>query len=127
MVKTENYGYGKSWTDLYIDEYEGRVPLMNDYHKHDYYELSLILSGEVRVLMPEVSSVGDSARVVISPPNTPHYVTCSASTLYKRINIVFSKNLIPDAKIDGGVTELDGETAEKFFEVIRAIGREEGH
>ncbi len=125
-VKTENHdGFGKGRTDLYIDEYEGRVPLMSDYHKHDYYELSLILSGEVRVLMPEISSVGSSARVVISPPGTPHYVTCTGTALYKRINIVFSKNLLPDADVRAGVTEVDSATAEKLFDLIRAIGREE--
>lgn len=125
-VKTENRGFGKSWTDLYIDEYEGKVPLMSDYHKHDYCELSLILSGEVRVLMPGVSSVGSCARVVFSPPGTPHYVTCTGNTLYKRINIVFSKNLLSDEKAEGGVTEIDSTTAEKLFGIIKGIEREEG-
>lgn len=125
-VKTENYGYGKNWTDLYIDEYEGSVSLMSDYHKHDYYELSLILSGEVRVLMPGISSVGSCARVVFSPPGTPHYVTCAGSTLYKRINIVFSKNLLSDENVEGGVTEVDSDTAKKLFGIIKGIEVEEG-
>ena len=125
-AKTENYGFGKSWSDLYIDEYEGRVPRMSDYHKHDYYEISLILSGEVRVLMPGVSSVGSTARLVFSPPGIPHYVTCTGSALYKRINLVFSKSFLPDADIDGGVTELDTAAAERFFGLIRDIGKEEG-
>lgn len=123
-VKTENYGFGKNWTDLYIDEYEGRVPLMSDYHKHDYYELSLILSGEVRVLMPEISSVGSTQRVVISSPGTPHYVTCTGTAVYKRINIVFSKNLLSDA-IDSSVTEIDSDMAERLFSLIKAIDDEE--
>lgn len=125
-AKTENYGFGKSWSDPYIDEYEGREPRMSDYHKHDYYELSLILSGEVRVLMPGVSSVGSCARVVFSPPGTPHYVTCTGSALYKRINIVFSKNLLSDERAEGGVTEVDSATAEKLFGIIKGIELEEG-
>lgn len=125
-AKKENYGYGKNWTDFFIDEYEGIVPLMSDYHKHDYYELSLILSGEVRVLMPEVSSVGSSARVVISPPDTPHYVTCTGNTVYRRINILFSKSFLPDTELGGGVTEVDAEAAEKLFKIIKDIEREEG-
>ena len=99
-AKTENYGFGKSWSDPYIDEYEGREPRMSDYHKHDYYELSLILSGEVRVLMPGTSSVGSMPRVVLSPPGIPHYVTFTGEALYKRINIVFSKKFLSDADIE---------------------------
>ena len=129
-AKTENYGFGKSWSDLYIDEHEGRVPVMSDYHKHDYFEISLILSGEVRIFMPELSSVGRSARILLSPPGTPHYVTCTGSELYKRINIVFAKSLISEGVIPeilrtGAVIELDSEAAERFFSMIKAIEREE--
>ena len=133
-VKNENYSFLKSWSDMYIDECDTTRSVMSDYHAHDYYEVSLILSGEVKVLTPGVSSESDTPRAVLCAPGVPHYVTCTEGTRYKRINVIFSEEFISAAeessevmgifKREGCVISLDEENALRLADTVRMIGRE---
>ena len=133
--RLENFGYKKTWQDIYIDEYEGYTSNMSDYHMHDYYELSLILSGDVTVFTPMISASGGGARLVLFAPRTSHYISCSESSLYKRINVVFSGDFVFDGIIEckeafsvfkqgGNVITLTSEMAQRLFHVAKQLQSE---
>ena len=92
VVKNEdNYGYREAWRDVLVDEYEGYHPIMTDFHFHDFYEISLIFSGDMGIYLPSVERVGIFTGLVLSPRGTPHYITCTEKALYKRTNVVKSE------------------------------------
>lgn len=93
----ENFGYGKDWRLFHTDVYEGYRPNMAHFHWHDYYEISLILSGDVRVLLPGETHEGKGARLLLTAPGTPHFVSCMGEVLYRRINLLFSPELTDGA------------------------------
>jgi hypothetical protein len=47
-----DHGYGSLWQDVLVYRREGFTTSVADYHEHEYYELNLILSGNVRILLP---------------------------------------------------------------------------
>lgn len=92
----EHLGFGSEWRDFRIDTYEGYVPNMSDYHMHKYYEISLILSGDVKVLLPDSMQSGKEPRIVLTPPMTAHFMVCEPNMLYRRVNLLFSRDFIAD-------------------------------
>ncbi|MBQ8409792.1 MAG: helix-turn-helix transcriptional regulator [Clostridia bacterium] len=88
----KNYGYGVSWKDFYTDSYEGYRSQMSDYHMHSYYEISLIFSGNVKVLFPDKMQSGEGCRLVLTRPMTPHLILCEPDKLYSRVNMLFSSD-----------------------------------
>ena len=52
-TKLENLFYKTAWNDCTVDYYEGYRTTMVDFHMHDYYEVSLILTGNVKVLLSD--------------------------------------------------------------------------
>lgn len=137
LVKNEdNYGYREAWRDVLVDEYEGYHPIMTDFHFHDFYEISLIFSGDMGIYLPSVERVGIFTGLVLSPRGTPHYITCTEKALYKRTNVVFSEEFIAEGikgyeeilKIfskSGNIIETDTETAERLLITIKKTEREE--
>lgn len=132
-TKIENYTFMKTWSDIYTDEVERRSSVMSDYHAHDYYELSLILSGEVSILTPFAASSSSMVRVLLSPPGVPHYISCVEGTCYRRINVNFSKEFIyesadtkPISSLleDGFLIDVSNAMAEKLAGILREIGIE---
>ena len=129
-IKNENYSFLKSWSDMFIDEYERTSSVMSDYHSHDYYEVSLILEGEVRAFTPGVTS--DSVPcAVICAPGVPHYITCTEGVLYRRINVVFSEEFISASedfdrvkgmfKKDGNIIPIDEAALPRLVDVLDRI------
>lgn len=96
-VNYEDFGYKEYWDGIQIGEYSGYKQNMADYHRHTYYEISLIVSGDVTVLTSAASDSGKEPRVLFFRPGTPHFVQCSKKALYKRININFSPDSVFDA------------------------------
>ncbi len=92
----EHLGYGSEWHDFRIDTYEGYVSNMSDYHMHKYYEISIILSGNVKVLLPDSMQYGDKPRIVLTPPMTAHFMVCEPGMLYKRVNLLFSRAFVAE-------------------------------
>lgn len=95
-AELDNLGFGTRWTDFSIDCYEGYLPNMSDYHMHGYYEISLILSGDVKVLLPHSVQHGTMSRLVLTRPMTSHLIVCEPHLLYKRINLLFSGDFLAD-------------------------------
>lgn len=90
----ENLGFGTEWVDFKTDSYEGYLPNMSDYHMHAYYEISLILSGSVKILLPDAAQTGMQSRLVLTPPMTSHLIVCEPHILYRRINLLFSPDFL---------------------------------
>ncbi len=92
----EKLGYGSVWKLFSTDTYEGYSPNMSDYHMHEYYEISLILSGDVKVLLPDQVQSGTECRIVLTRPMTSHLIVCEPRLLYKRVNLLFSQDFVAD-------------------------------
>lgn len=85
----------KKQTELIrVYENESYYPIMFDFHKHEHYELSVILSGNVNAFTERSSASGTAPKLVLSPPNTAHYINCFPDTLYKRANVSFLPDFI---------------------------------
>lgn len=134
-ARLEAYGYGTEWHDISTDYYEGYSNSMTDYHMHDYYEISLILSGSVKVLLSDTVECGQGANLVLLRPHTPHYIVCDSDQLYRRQNLLFSPGLLADYTHDlqgllplfgksGTVLTLDEKTCDRLLAIIEAIQKE---
>ena len=98
MPSTElsNINFRELWTDCYVDYYEGYHTTMNNFHMHDYYEVSLILSGSVKVLLSDHVQEGSDARIVLTAPKMPHFIHRDPNIFYSRINLLFSDEFVSD-------------------------------
>ncbi len=128
----DNLEYRKRWHDLHIDYYEGFRSNMADFHMHEYYEISLILEGDVRVLLSDRAQEGTESRIVMTRPQTPHFIACSEDTLYRRINVLFSEDFIdtysPENKKlftlfgkSGNTLTISAEQCTRLTEMIKGI------
>ena len=86
-VYLDENGFGKTWNTFLTDSYRGHHPRMTDYHMHDYYEISLILEGHVKVLLPGHAESGTGSKLVLMRPRTPHFIVNDPSVLYARHNV----------------------------------------
>ena len=71
-----DHGFGETWNDVFVHLREGYYTSVTDYHEHDFYEINLILSGNVRILLGDRSEQGAGKCMVLTRPNTPHYISC---------------------------------------------------
>ena len=133
-VAKENYGFPREWREIYVDERVRTSSVMTDFHAHDYYELSIILSGDISVISGTATSVGTRPRAVLTRPNIPHIMTCNAGIEYRRVNVFFSEEFadtLPERDrlllmfpIGGGVMELESEAALRIADAARRISDE---
>ncbi len=132
----DNLDYKKGWHDLSVDYYEGYRSNMASFHMHEYYEISLIMAGDVRVLLSDRVEEGREARLVLTSPGTPHFISSAENVLYRRLNLLFSEELVdaytPEWKrflalfgANGRVIPLLPAECERFRAVIEAIRSEE--
>ena len=132
----ENFGFGTQWNDCYVDTYEGFASNMSDYHMHEYYEISLIVSGNVKVILPKTIQHGTQSRLVMTRPMTSHLMVCEPHLLYKRINLLFSNEYLADYVPEwkqllrvfgknGNVVLLTEQTTTLFFDIAEAIQKED--
>jgi len=89
-----DYGFGSVWENVYVERRAGYYSSVTDYHKHDFYEINLILSGNIKVLLKDRSEEGSENRIVLTRPNTAHFISCNPDTLYSRIYLVFTDDFI---------------------------------
>ena len=136
MKNVDSYGYREAWRDVRVDEYEGYRPIMSDFHFHDFYEISIIFSGDMGIYLPSLERVGGFTGLVLSPQGTLHYITCTEKTLYKRTNVVFSEEFIAEGITDykevlkpflwsGNIIETDLKTAERLLLTVGKMNAEE--
>lgn len=134
-AKLQDYSYGKKWTQFKMDHYSGYDVRMSDYHRHSYYEISLIYSGNVNVLLDGYAESGEEPRMVLLRPGAAHYIASDPKTLYSRRNILFSpefaSNNMPQSENilcvfaeRGNVIKLNSEMCERFLSVFSLMEKE---
>ena len=132
----EDFSFGKKWTDIHTDSYEGYAPRISDYHMHTYYEITMILSGNVNVLLSDTMHSGTQPRMVLLRPYAPHYITCKPDLLYSRRNTCFRADILADCDPqwqallnmfgkNGSVLMLSSEQCSRFTAVYEALNREQ--
>ncbi len=133
-IKYVNFGIDKNSEDIRVDEYKGYIPRMTDYHMHDYYEISIIVSGNVNVLLTDSMEHSTKSKIVLLRPHTPHYIYCETDVLYYRININFKtdymgelsqlQDLLQVFGPQGTVLEINEEQCKKYVELAEKISFE---
>ena len=98
LSKTNLYdqGLGKIWHDVYVNYREGYSTSVTDYHEHEFYEINLILSGNVKILLGDRFEEGSQNRIVLTRPGTPHYISCTSDVLYSRLYLTFTCEFVED-------------------------------
>jgi len=105
---------------------------MLHYHTHSYYEISLVLSGDMHILLSDTVHHGSEACLILSPPGAPHCVMHDPNVLYKRLNVSFEESFIkgydPESEqlldtLDkkGCVISLSTEKCEELFALAKSI------
>ncbi len=88
--------YGTRWTEMLTEYREGYSTSVNDYHEHEFYEVTLILSGNAKVLLRDRFEESCDNRVVLTRPHTPHYITCRPDRLYSRLYLIFTEQFVSE-------------------------------
>ena len=135
IYKAYEHGYGTEWQDFRIKYRESYSTSVTDFHEHEFFEVSLILSGNVNILMKDKVEEGKGSYVVLTSPGTPHYIRCATDTLYKRLYLMVSRqfivNYVPEWEElvslfgkRGRVIKITGEEAEKYEQMVKHIDAE---
>lgn len=82
--------------DLLVDHFEGYRNDLTSYHTHQYYEISLIVSGNVKILLQDTTLDGTECKLVLLRPNTPHLIAVAPDLCYRRVNLLFYHDFIND-------------------------------
>ena len=133
--KAYEHGYGTEWQDFRIKYRESYTTSVTDFHEHEFFEVNLIVSGNVNILMKDKVEEGNGSYVVLTSPGTPHYICCASDTLYKRIYLMVSRqfivNYVPEWEElislfgkRGRVIKITTQEAEKYEKMIRQIDAE---
>lgn len=92
-----DHGYGTDWKDYFVNCRAGYYTSVADFHEHDFYEINLILSGNVNILLKNKAIEGRKNFIVLTKPNTPHFISCKPDTLYSRKYLLFSADFIENS------------------------------
>lgn len=131
-----DHGHGIKWTDVYVEKRSRYQTSVNDFHEHDFYEINLILSGNVKALVANQTVEGEECKIVLAKPNMPHFVTCKPDVLYSSLYLVFSEDFIRSFDIQcmkllsvfgerGAILTITAEQTEACLDIIGAVEREE--
>lgn len=93
-IDVYNYGFGVEWQDVLVTRRDGYYTSVTDYHEHEFYEINLILSGNVKILLKDSFEEGSGNKIVVTAPKTPHYISCKADAMYSRLYLVFTPSFI---------------------------------
>ena len=116
----------------YLEGYEGTMP---DFHSHPFYEITLVLAGNVSSLLADRALSGDALRLVLTPPGAPHFMRLAGPGIYRRINFHFSpaflEDYVPEWRslsrvfgANGNMVSLSPEAAEDCKLALLAIREE---
>ncbi len=86
--------YGTNWTDVCVEKRDRYKTSVTDFHEHDFYEINLILSGDVKVLVSNQIVEGTDCKIVLAKPDTSHFVACKSDVLYSSLFLMFSEDFI---------------------------------
>lgn len=131
-----NYDFGKAWKTLHVERREGYSTSVTDFHEHPFYEINLILSGNFKILLKDRFEEGSGCKIVLTRPNTPHYISCMSDVLYRRIYLLFTEELVasflPEWRQlsevfgeNGAILSVNQEQTEAFLHLIEQIEGEQ--
>ncbi len=131
-----DHGYHTKWTDVYVETRDRYQTSVTDFHEHDFYEINLILSGNVKILVENQSVEGTDYKIVLAKPNTSHFVSCKPDILYSSLFLVFSDDFIRSYDIQftnilsvfgekGKIFIITQQQKEKCENIIKQIELEE--
>lgn len=129
---SEELQKGQVCTVSYKEAYQSS---MMDFHTHEYYEISLILTGDVKSLLRDRSEEGTGSRLVLAAPGTPHWMYLASPSFYSRINLCFRGDGIEDYVPEwqslvgvfgknGNIVSLTEEQRDFFRGKLLALGEE---
>ena len=107
-----DYGFGEIWDSVHVERHSGYSTSVTGFHKHNFYEVNLILSGNIKILLQDRFEEGNENRIVLTRPGTAHFISCKPDTLYNRIYLVFTEAFmtgwLPGWDILSGMFEKNG-------------------
>ena len=137
MSKSDLYdfGFGTVWHDVFVDHRAGYTTSVTDHHVHQFYEINLILSGNIRILTADRAEEHRGNCMVLTHPGTPHYISCRPDTLYSRLYLVFTADFVENRLPEwhslatmfgqrGTVLTLTPQQTEFFRQLIEQIEEE---
>ena len=89
-----DFGQENAWDKVFVYRREGYKTSVTDYHEHKFYEINLIVSGNVKILLGDCFEECRESRLVLTAPDTPHYITCRPDTLYRRVYLAFTEDFV---------------------------------
>lgn len=128
------HGYGESWKNVLVYSKEGYTTSVADYHSHGFYEVNLILSGNVRILLEDRSVETNLSHLVLTGPGVPHFISCNPDTLYRRRYLCFSAEFMEGCgaqwerfrrMFEGGILAVTPEQCALCQHVMEVVEREE--
>ena len=81
--------------------------MSTDIHSHEYFELILFLGGDFTYEVNGKKHNLNKNDLIITPPNTPHTLTCNNNSKYERYNIAFHPSLIDGIDFDEITSSFD--------------------
>jgi len=131
-----DHGFRKVWNELFVYSSKGYITSVLDFHEHDFYEVNLVLSGNIRVLFPDRFSEHTESCIVLTRPGTPHFISCHPDTLYSRLYLCFTHEFVSDFALEtrqllnlfgnsGAVILLSEAQREETRQLILQIDQEE--
>ncbi len=92
----QNYplGLGTDWTGVHVYRKKGTITSVKNYHVHDFYEINLVHSGNIKILLNGQITDFNGACLILTAPRTPHYISCKTDVLYKRSYLLFEENFV---------------------------------
>ena len=134
----QNYpmGVGGTWQGVKVYKKQGNITSVKNYHTHQFYEINLVHSGNIRILLNGQLTDFKGSCIILTAPETPHYIACNSDTLYKRSYLLFEEDFLKgvtpyweDLKRlflpDGAVLYITKEQTEFFSKIIDNIEAEE--
>ncbi len=131
-----DYGFGTKWKTCHVDHKKGYSTSVTDFHEHDFYEINLILSGNVKILLKDGYEESTQQRIVLTSPGVPHYIQCRPDTLYRRAYLLFTdafvSGFLPEWKQlsrvfgnSGKIVAVTDQSAAALLKLIEQIEKEE--
>lgn len=134
--KAFDHGYGVAWNDIFVEKRERYKTALTDFHEHDFYEINLIMSGNIKVVVENMTVDGTEPKIVLTKPNSSHFLTCDSNVLYSSVYLVFTEDFIKTYDVDftkvmsvfgekGAIYTLTRDEADGFSKIIDEIASEE--
>ena len=130
-----DHGYGVQWTDVFVEKRERYKTAVTDFHEHDFYEINLILSGNIKVVVGDQTVDGMTNKIVLAKPAAPHFLSCKPDILYSSLFLMFSQDFIQSYDLQwmrllsvfgerGAIITVTPEQTRICGDIIQCIGEE---